>query len=217
LLNHVEHMVDIEIRKNMTIVYPKNYRFGPQTLMNRIIPTHNEQLASAFQYNFYQQNEPAELSTPPGLMKMSSRTYSNGMGNQYTISPILFYGQDEDEEHHETVSNLNTACHSRAQSKVSPVVDDSNIEIERNLKFIEELLEDNGNELQLSGLSLDKSRSQCSHSKNMSFGGISMIQSQSSIFKASHMKTQSEDLSWKNEWRFQLNARSAFSQKTKSD
>jgi len=36
LLNNAENLVDIEIKRNALLIYPKNFRFGPQTLASMV-------------------------------------------------------------------------------------------------------------------------------------------------------------------------------------
>jgi len=151
------------------------------------------------------------------------------------ISPIVFYGNDEgdmatpDKEDTPThnrrvsywnlnfggsnmnpeggisVSNLNTAIHSRADSKVTRPPEESNLEIAENLRFIEELLKDNDNEKSLmTNFTLDKTHESSFggfQSPNISFTGITAIYPTNQS-RNTHIKTQSEDFSTKNALKF---------------
>lgn len=104
-----------------------------------------------------------------------------------------------------SISHLNTGLHSRADSRRMQVQEESNLEIRENLRFIEELLQDNDyNEKSImTNFTLDRTNESSFggiQSPNLSFTGLTAIGQ--NITKQNHSKTQSEDFSNKNILRF---------------
>ena len=108
-----------------------------------------------------------------------------------------------------SVSQLNTGFHSRTDSRgvKMQVQEESNLDIKENLKFIEELLQDNEfNEKSIfTNFTLDKTHESSFggfQSPNLSFNGLTTIGQANTTMKQNHTKTQSEDFSNKNVLKF---------------
>jgi len=306
LITYAENLLDIEIKRNCLIIYPKNFRFGPQTLVNVInteqqrmsmkgpnehydpnsskqhgfINPHLNPNATPFMQGDLSHRSTEELNTPPGLtkpgmfkpnlnpnnpspfgmpfnnpgfmvnMSQSKSTITKGNEtagtpgpNLSNISPIVFYGNEDDDaiseknffsQHSRNVSywkidflgnninteegrqamsslsQINTGMHSRADSRSvkAHVQEESNLEIRENLRFIEELLQDNDyNEKSImTNFTLDKTLESSFggiQSPNLSFNGLTAIgHHTNSTMKQCHSKTQSEDFTNKNNMKF---------------
>jgi len=100
LLNYADDLADIEIKKTMILIYPKNQRFnsGPHDI--------GLQQRDNFMGN-YEQNQPyqhfikpfqsshLDSEGPPGLgLNLGQRKGSNSGA----MTPILYYGEDENDE-----------------------------------------------------------------------------------------------------------------------
>jgi hypothetical protein len=303
LITYAENLLDIEIKRNCLIIYPKNFRFGPQTLVN-VINTEQQRTNMKTPPEYYDPNNSkqqlnfvnphlnpnaspfvqdlshrstGELDTPPGLatkpmfkpspspfgmpfnnpgfMVNMPQTKPNNPNktndtvgtpgpNLSNISPIVFYGNEDDDaisdkqffssQHSRNVSywkidflgnninteegrlamssisQINTGMHSRADSRSvkAHVQEESNLEIRENLRFIEELLQDNDyNEKSImTNFTLDKTLESSFggiQSPNLSFTGLTAIgQATNSTMKQCHSKTQSEDFTNKNNMKY---------------
>merc|ERR1711907_787821 len=114
LLAYIEDMVDIEVKRNMTLIYPKNQRFGYEifAIQKNSQISHNK--SPSFTSN-YSQIFDYDFKTPNSKAGGHAHNHSN-----ITISPIIFYGHDseseeekDDEEVTQNISKLPSIIHSR--------------------------------------------------------------------------------------------------------
>jgi len=222
LLNYMEDSIDIEIKRNMTLIYPKNQRFGPQNLLSMYnstlpgTPHPNENIFNNYSNPF--QLESSEIEAPPGLHSLSLKGCHSG---PVGVSPILFYGGEDEfegESRHEdksstrkvsffnidfgndipsvNTSNLNEGEHSRKGSKFSfAPLEDSNVEIKDNLQFIENLLRDNQEDTSLMASFTQEKNEPSDHDIVLNLPEISTIHA-----GGVHSKNQSDDFTSKTEW-----------------
>lgn len=169
LLNYADDLVDIEIKKTMVLIYPKNHRFSSVPID---LDPQKENYISNFEPKYQHFIKPfqpdrfnLENEGPPGLgFNMGQK--GKKQSNSGVMTPILVYGEDDNEEkvlrkstkgskqssffnidlssgNENLTTNSSIGNLSRFNSKLGRTLEESNLEIKDNLKFIENLLRDN--------------------------------------------------------------------------
>jgi hypothetical protein len=157
LLNYADDLVDIEIKKSMTFIYPKNRKF--ERFLNTNAQDFNHENIQKSHKNAFE----IEHLDPPGLTLSRNRSCHL---NQIGFSPILFYGDDDNDDNsivrkeekpkktnffnmefgndipRADVSEIQSLEFSRFGNRF-PGSEDSHLELKDNLKFIENILKEN--------------------------------------------------------------------------